>query len=192
MSGDSLVTAIGERPTSEGPMAPKLHPSRLRRSRLASNPMAGLSLNTARGRLVHDTAARLLAGVADPDNPLVIADCIALAELRVRADELRRDPTSDPNVVIKLEGLIDRRMRRLGLDRKREPPSTPDLKTYLAGLKAEVPATASPAMAVPSEREFAETSDVPAETEPSRRLERARVGDVVQVGDHQIEIIDDE
>jgi hypothetical protein len=154
--------------------------------------MAALQLNTARGRLIHDTAARLLTGVGDPNNPLTISDCLALAELRVRADELRRDPASDPNVVIKLEGLIDRRMRRLGLDRKREPPSAPDLRSYLAGLKAEAPATASPAMAAPSEREFAETSDVPAETEPSRRLERARADDVVQLGDHQIEIIDDE
>ena len=102
MSGDSLAAAIGERTTSEGPAAPKLHPSRLRRSRLASNPMAGLSLNTARGRLIHDTAARLLVGVADPNNPLTISDCLALAELRVRADELRRDPASDGNLIVKL------------------------------------------------------------------------------------------
>jgi hypothetical protein len=100
--------------------------------------MAGLSLNTARGRLIHDTAARLLAGVADPDNPLVIADCIALAELRVRGDELRRDPASDPNVTIKLEGLIDRRMRRLGLDKQRKPAG-PDLRAQFRaayGLRA--------------------------------------------------------
>jgi hypothetical protein len=98
-----------------------LHPARKRRSRLASNPLCAVSLNTARGRLIHDTAVRLLAGVAAPD-PLVIADIVALAELRVKADELRRDPASDPNVVVKLEGLVDRRMRRLGLglNRKRE------------------------------------------------------------------------
>jgi hypothetical protein len=149
-----------------------------------------LQLNTARGRLVHDTAARLLAGVADPDNPLVIADCIALAELRVRADELRRDPTSDPNVVIKLEGLIDRRMRRLGLDRKREPPSTPDLKTYLAGLKAEVPATEAPAAAPPKREPKPDETDGAADA--GRRLAHARIGDVVEVGGTTIEIIDDE
>jgi hypothetical protein len=90
--------------------------------------MAALQLNTARGRLVHDTAARLLAGVANSNDPLIIADCLALAELRVRADELRRDPASDPNVVIKLEGLIDRRMRRLGLDRRKREPAGPDLR----------------------------------------------------------------
>ena len=138
MSGDSLAAAIGERTTSEGPAAPKLHPSRLRRSRLASNPMAGLSLNTARGRLIHDTAARLLVGVADPNNPLTISDCLALAELRVRADELRRDPASDGNLIVKLEGLIDRRMRRLGLDRKREPAG-PTLGQILRGADVRAP-----------------------------------------------------
>jgi hypothetical protein len=100
--------------------------------------MAVVDLNTARGRLIHDTAARLLAGVGDPNNPLTISDCLALAELRVRADELRRDPASDPNVIIKLEGLIDRRMRRLGLDRKREP-AAPDLRAQFRaayGLRA--------------------------------------------------------
>jgi hypothetical protein len=53
----------------------------------------------------------------------VIADVLALAELRVRADELRRDPTADPGMIVRLEGLVDRRMRRLGLglDRKQQP-----------------------------------------------------------------------
>jgi hypothetical protein len=65
---------------------------------------------------------RLLAGVADPGDPLVIADCLGLAELRIKADELRRDPRSDPLAIVRLEGLIDRRMRRLGVGfgRKRE------------------------------------------------------------------------
>src|SRR5262245_8251270 len=138
MPGDSLATVMGEQPASEGSVAPKLHPSRLRRSRLASNPMAALQLNTARGRLIHDTAARLLVGVADPADPLTISDCLALAELRVRADELRRDPASDPNVVIKPEGLIDRRMRRLGLDRRnREPAAAPSFADIAAQAQAD-------------------------------------------------------
>jgi len=104
----------------------------------------------ARGRLIHDTAARLLVGVADPNNPLTISDCLALAELRVRADELRRDPASDPNVVIKLEGLIDRRMRRLGLDRRRHEPTAPLAPTF-----AEIARSAQAAASERRARELA-------------------------------------
>jgi hypothetical protein len=138
VSPENLEGAADKRAASE-PAALKLHPSRLRRSKLASNPMRAVSTNTTRGRLVHDTAVQLLARVADPDNPLVIADIVALAELRVRADELRRDPASDPNVVVKLEGLVDRRMRRLGLglDRHKAPPAGPSLAEHLAKRAAE-------------------------------------------------------
>jgi hypothetical protein len=112
-------------------VVPKLHPSLRRRSKLASNPMARLNQNSTHGRLVNDIAARLLESVEDR-NPIAIADCLALAELRIRADEMRRDPASDPNVVIKLEGLVDRRTQRLfGKHRNREP-SAPDLASYLA------------------------------------------------------------
>jgi len=90
--------------------------------------MRALNRNTVRGRLVHDIAARLLAGVADPDNPLIVADCLALAELRVRADELRRDPASDPGAVVRLEGLVDRRMRRLGMLDKQRRESALELR----------------------------------------------------------------
>jgi hypothetical protein len=132
MQTGSLERAAAKNRGSDGAVAPKLHRSPLRRSKLASNPLRALNTNTTRGRLIHDTAARLLAGVADPDNPLVVADVVALAELRVRADELRRDPATDPNVVIKLEGLVDRRMRRLGLVRERKQESAaPTLSDYL-------------------------------------------------------------
>jgi hypothetical protein len=135
MQTQSLERAVGKPGASEVTAAPKLHRSLFRRSKLASNPLRALNTNTTRGRLVHDIAARLLAGVAAPD-PLVIADVVALAELRVRADELRRDPASDPNVVVKLEGLVDRRMRRLGLglNRKQEPSAGAALAAHLAEL----------------------------------------------------------
>jgi hypothetical protein len=132
--------AANEQLTSTGGAALKLHRSPFRRSKLGSNPRKAVSLNTVRGRLIHDIAARLLAGVADPDNPLIVADCLALAELRVRADELRRDPASDPNVVVKLEGLVDRRMRRLGLGLERKRAEAP-VETY-AELSARLAADA--------------------------------------------------
>jgi hypothetical protein len=39
------------------------------------------------------------------------ATCIFEAEKM--SNELRRDPVTDPSVIVKLEGLIDRRMHRL-------------------------------------------------------------------------------
>jgi hypothetical protein len=115
----SLGRAAAEHGASEGDATPKLHQSRFRRSKLAGNPLLALNTNTTRGRLVHDTAVQLLAGVAEPDNPLTIADAVALAELRVRAGEMRRDPNSDLLALVRIEGLIDRRTRRLGLDSRR-------------------------------------------------------------------------
>jgi hypothetical protein len=171
--------------------------------------MAGLSLNTARGRLIHDTAARLLDGVADPNNPLIVSDCLALAELRVRADELRRDLASDPNVVIKLEGLIDRRMRRLGLDKQHKltassAPTFADIATQaqadaarrraheLAADAADDEGGTAPGRGAGErpanhERGTGEIAHVP------DRFERARVGDQLELGDGRvIEVVEDD
>jgi hypothetical protein len=110
-----------------------LHPIAYRRSAIASNPLRAISTHKARGRLVHDIAARLLALLEHPTDELIIADVIALAELRVKADELRRDPNASPLDIVRLEGLVDRRTRRLGLDRRgrREPEADPGLGQLL-------------------------------------------------------------
>jgi hypothetical protein len=68
MHAESSAAANEQLTSTEG-AALKLHRSPFRRSKLGSNPLKAVSLNTARGRLIHDTAARLLAGVADPDEP---------------------------------------------------------------------------------------------------------------------------
>jgi hypothetical protein len=157
-----------------------LHPKR--RSALASNPLAGLSTNTTRGRLVHDTAAQLLAGVEDPDNPLIVADAVALAELRIRAGEMRRDPNSDPLALVRLEGLIDRRTRRLGLDgRKREPDSDRGLGQLLVDEHAQ---EGAPAAEAAGTRETSRERDVRAQ-DASESLNQARpaAGPETRMGD---------
>jgi hypothetical protein len=75
----------------------------------------------------------LLEQLGNPSDELVISDVIALAELRWRADQLRRDPSASALDVVRIEGLVDRRTRKLGLDRrgKREPDADPGLGQLL-------------------------------------------------------------
>jgi hypothetical protein len=124
-----------------GPVVPipRLHPLPRRRSAVAANPLRAISTHSARGRQINDTAARLLALLEHPTDELIIADVIALAELRVKADELRRDPNASPLDIVRLEGLVDRRTRRLGLDRrgKREPDADPGLGQLLVDEHAQ-------------------------------------------------------
>jgi hypothetical protein len=101
-------------PPDGKPTAPKLSSSKRHRSKQVRNPLAGLSLRTARGRFINDMAAHLLASIPGHEaNPLAVNDCVALAELRWRASELRRDPDCNVQVLFKLESLIERRTQRL-------------------------------------------------------------------------------
>jgi hypothetical protein len=77
--------------------------------------------------------------------------------------------------VVRLDRLAEQSVRRLGISSAAKPAETsaPDLRGYLAALKA-APVAPSPAPAAPKQ-----------EPEP-------RVVDVVQLGGHLIEIIDDE
>ena len=134
MATGSTEVAVSDDANSDSvARIPRLHPIPYRRSAIASNPLRGISTYSARGRQIHDTAARLLALLEHPTDELIIADVIALAELRVKADELRRDPNASPLDIVRLEGLVDRRTRRLGLDRrgKREPEADPGLGQLL-------------------------------------------------------------
>src|SRR5262249_40195068 len=95
----TIVTGLpADRPAN----APRIHAAPQSRSRLGNNPLKALNRRTAHGRAVNDMAARLLANLADRDDPLVIADAISLAELRIKADMLRRDPQADSNQVIRI------------------------------------------------------------------------------------------
>jgi hypothetical protein len=98
---------------------------------VASDPLRAISTNSARGRLIHDTAALLLEGATDP-GPLLIADAIGLAQLRVRAAELRENPDSDPLMIVRMEGAVARATRKFELDCRREPDTGSGLGALLA------------------------------------------------------------
>jgi hypothetical protein len=108
------------------------------RARLSNKPFAAIDKSTARGRRTRDVAVRLLADIGNPDDMVAIEQCIALAELTVRAEEARRAYNPDHNalaVIVRLEGLIDRRRRKLIADYK--PPPKPRSVPTLAELQAK-------------------------------------------------------
>jgi len=114
------------------------------------------------------------------------------AELSLMRPRTVEDQVRVANTISKIlaqVGFADKR-------RKREPPSAPDLATYLRTLKSEAPsATASPVATASPERETepAESDGVTDEAvhTPNRRLERARVPDVARM-DADIEIVPDD
>lgn len=107
------------------------------------------------------------------------------AELSLMRPRTVEDQTRAANTISKILaqcGLADKRRKR----ELSEAP-TPDLRTYLAGLKTEAPAAVSPAAATSRERETK-----PAEVDEGRRLARARPGDHVRMNDGtEVEIIPD-
>jgi hypothetical protein len=58
------------------------------------------------------------------------AELCALSE-KARADALQQGNV-DPIALARIEGVADRAVRRLGLDKRREPDPAPDLRSYLA------------------------------------------------------------
>jgi hypothetical protein len=90
------------------------------RSKLTNRPLAAIDRHTARGRRVGDLAMRLLADVGNDDAAVVDA-CIGLAELIFTAEQARRADTPDLNQIVRLEGLIDRRRRKLLAEHKPRP-----------------------------------------------------------------------
>jgi hypothetical protein len=151
---------------------PRLHPAPRRRSAVAANPLRAISTHSARGRQINDTAARLLALLEHPTDELIIADVIALAELRVKADELRRDPNASPLDIVRLEGLVDRRTRRLGLDRrgKREHDTDRGLGQLLVDVAQEGAPAAEPAGTRETSHERdVQPQDVPESSDQARQ-----------------------
>ena len=141
---------------------------------------------TPLGRRLRDIADQLAAGLGGWSALTELqaaavrkaAELAALAE-DARAKRLKGDTTITLDDVVRLDRLAEQSVRRLGLPSAAgEPAETPapDLRTYLAKLKTEpAPVVPAPA-AAPSPKQ---------ETEP-------HVADFVQLGDHLVEIIDDE
>jgi hypothetical protein len=114
---------------------------RNQRSRVSNRPQRMVvSARTAAGRRLRDLAdayAQVLggwAGLSDVQaaNVRKAAELTALAE-QARADALRNG-CNDPAALTRLEHLADKAVRRLGVDKRREPERGPDLKTYLDSL----------------------------------------------------------
>jgi hypothetical protein len=49
--------------------------------------------------------------IPNRDDPLLLANVIGIAELMMIAADMRAYPTTDPVPLIRLEGLVDRRLR---------------------------------------------------------------------------------
>jgi hypothetical protein len=63
------------------------------RSRIFNKPFSDLDTRSVMGRKVRDVATVLLSKYqGDASDPLVVADAISAAQLRLRADEAGRDP----------------------------------------------------------------------------------------------------
>jgi hypothetical protein len=89
-------------------------------------------MNTALGRFVRDRAAQMLAVLPERerDSPLTVAGVVSVAELEARAAALRRDPASDPGLLIRVERLIESRLARLGLGVPSRPRGRPPLRLF--------------------------------------------------------------
>lgn len=113
-------------------------PKRLRSAR-ANDPYAGTNLNTAQGRRLRDLASSYLRALDNPQDVARQAQVIAAAELQVLAEEARatalREPgTADLEQAVRLHGLADRALRRLGIKATAPKPLT--LHTHFMGERA--------------------------------------------------------
>jgi hypothetical protein len=111
MSTDGTISASDQSRVSTPLVLDRNH-----RSRMISDPLKAIRRGSVDGRAVYDLAVRLLAKIpGDRTDPVVVADVVSVAELRVRAAKLRADPTSDIHELTRIERLVELRMRRLGL-----------------------------------------------------------------------------
>jgi hypothetical protein len=111
---ESVATAISQ---SHGNARGRLSlPSLRRRSRLIFNPLKAFNLNTRDGRHIRDLVvywSKMIGG--DTRDPLTLGALVSCAELSLRCDRLRRDPLASVDALVKLENLLSRRLRNLGL-----------------------------------------------------------------------------
>ena len=100
-------------------------PSR-QRARRTNDPFANIETNTARGRRVADLVRAYLRALGNPANIERQAAVIAAAELTALAEEARatalRDASrADLDQVLRVQGVADRAVRRLGIKPSNQP-----------------------------------------------------------------------
>jgi hypothetical protein len=115
--------------------------ARNQRSRRTNNPLYGLNLKTSRGRRIADLVRAYLKAVGNPVDVGRQTQVIAAAELQALAEDARaaalREPAiADLEQLVRLQGLADRALRRLGIkaETARQQPS---LQEHLARRAAE-------------------------------------------------------
>jgi hypothetical protein len=105
------------------------------RARRTNDPLAGLDMNTARGRRTADLVRAYLAALGNPDGIECQAAAIAAAELQVLAEEarataLKEGATADLDRVVRMQGAADRALRRLGIKATSTAPPPPSLSAW--------------------------------------------------------------
>jgi hypothetical protein len=106
------------------------------RAKRTNYPLAGVETNKAHGRRIADLAGAYFRVLGNPTGIEQQAAIVAAAELQVLAEEtraaaLKQIGTFDLDQVVRVEGAAARALRRLGVDRKREP-AVPTLAEHLA------------------------------------------------------------
>jgi hypothetical protein len=124
-------------PSSPHRLAGDALPKR-QRARRTNDPLAGLDMNTARGRRTADLVRAYLAALGDPGSIERQAAAIAAAELQVLAEEaraaaLKEGATADLDRVVRMQGAADRALKRLGIRAPAPATSSPQSPAeYLA------------------------------------------------------------
>jgi hypothetical protein len=111
-------------------------PPRGQRAKRTNNALAGVNMNTARGRRVADLVRSYLKALGNPDDVGRQAEIITAAELQVLAEEgraaaLQSPKTGDLDCIVRIQGAADRALRRLGI-KPGAAQKPPTLKEYLA------------------------------------------------------------
>jgi len=139
------------------------------RARRTNDPFSEFDTNTSRGRRLADLTRAYLQALGNPPEIERQAEAIAAAELQVLAEEaralaLKQVGHADLDQVIRLQGAADRAVRKLGLNRRREPESL----SLRERLQLEADAAAGEAVDVPGDTPadaVTLTGDVPAAAE---------------------------
>jgi len=122
-----------DRPALVGQVAAEL------RSKTTNKPLKGrISRNTAKGRRIADVYHAYLEALGNPTDAIVQANVLTAAELKVAAEEARKqllDGTGDADALVRLENLAHRAERKLGI--KRSTAKGPTALDYIRARAAK-------------------------------------------------------
>lgn len=116
------------------------------RSKTTNDPLVGRTdRNTARGRRIADLYRAFVVAMGFPANVIAQANALAAAELKVAAEDARKQLLAgelvDPDQIVRLENLAHRAERKLGI--KPGKTAAPSLAEHLRA--AELAAGQEPA-----------------------------------------------